>query len=165
MLHKDVIQLMSTGNMASTCEKRNIPTYRVWWGKKNSLSYSFSPTTPCMYEYFSFHTHTCHIPRPSHRLSFDLPTNICWIQIAKLLIMEFLQFPCQFLHFNYKHLPRRLTLDRPHPLFLPYCDTPCCTPTLTNTHNCGSVHFNPQPLPHINCFPRDFKLQSVYMWK
>ena len=64
----------------------NITLYADTWTLQRSVSFKFPKQIPV---WFSFLSHTLHIPRPSPSPWFDLPNNICYtVQITRLLTLQ-----------------------------------------------------------------------------
>jgi hypothetical protein len=65
------------------------------WSSKWSLSFGLSHQNPV---HVSPLSHACHMPRPPHSPSFDLPNNIWrWVQIMKLPTVQLSPFSRYFI--------------------------------------------------------------------
>ena len=75
------------------------------------------------------------MPRPTHSSRFDHPNNIEWVQIVKLLIMQFSPLPCYRVPLRPKCSPQQSILKHLQLTFLLQCQRPRFTPIQNNTQN------------------------------
>ena len=67
----------------------------------------------------------CYMPHPSHYSLFDHTSSIwCEVQITKLLVLQYSQLSCYFLHLRRKFLPGPSVLENRQPMFLPRYERP-----------------------------------------